>query len=63
MQYVHTTSSRKGIEADAKNVGRKTVHKKSTVYTIQYKTVRKKTRQINRAKRCRGDIAKVGLTD
>ena len=40
--YVVCTASRKGIEADAKNVGRKTVRKKSTVYTIQYKTVRKK---------------------
>ena len=68
MQYIYYVvqctmyASRKGIEADAKNVGRKTVRKKSTVqqYTRQY--VKKLVKSIE-AKRCRGVIAKVGLTD
>ena len=35
-------ASRKGIEADAKNVGRKTVRKKKHSTTVHNKTVRKK---------------------
>ena len=50
MQYSVCTASRKGIEADAKNVGRKTVRKKKHSTTV-HKTVCKKTRQINRGKK------------